>query len=483
MISRAWSKISFNDFTMKFLNRIDRRLAYLDSLFGEHSITWSPIPDSPQQQAYYSPSDELLFGGQAGGGKSDLILGLAITQHKRSLILRRRKTDLSAIISRARDLTGALGTASMIIGDRLIEFGGCKDEASKIKYKGRPHDLKCFDELSEFTQSQYEFITAWNRTADPGQRCRIIATTNPPDTNDGRWILERWAAWLDPSHPNPAQSGELRWFLGNKEVDGPEPVNGEYPRSRTFIRSSVEDNPYMLASGYDRLLDNLPDGLREKLRYGDFTFEIEDNPRQLIPTGWIEQAQQRYIDGEFTEGQIVLGVDPARGGRDRTVIAVRRGNRIDVYSYAGSKTPDGQTVVQAILQHWVEGAPIHVDVVGIGASVVDRLREMSYPVVPLNFGSKSVSRDRSGLLRMLNLRAECYWKMRDFLDPQWNPTIAIAPDSQLLTELSAARYRLVCGGIQVESKEEIYQRLLRSPDLADAVVMAAYASISYSSAF
>ena len=471
---------------MKILKAIDRKLRAIDEMMGsaKDEFSWQPIKDSPQAQAYFCEADELLFGGQAGGGKTDLIVGLALTNHQRSLILRRRATDLSALISRTRELTGALGTASMRIGSRILEFGGCKDDASKFKYKGRAHDLKAFDELSEFSQDQYQFICAWNRTADPNQRCRIVATTNPPDTNEGRWIIQHWAAWLDPAHPNPAKSGQLRWFLGNEEVDGPDPINGQLPRSRTFIRAAVEDNPYMMASGYDRLLDNLPDGIREKLRLGNFTYEIEDNPRQLIPSGWIESAQQRYREGQYRDdGNVTIGVDPARGGIDRTVLAVSRGDVVQVYGYPGSKTPDGSSVVQLILQHWTSESNINLDVIGIGASVIDYLRDLGYSCKAVNFSSASHRRDRSGLLKFSNLRTEIFWNLRDELDPHYNPTIALPPDPGVLSELTAIRYRLSHRGIQCESKDEIRSRIGRSTDVADAIALSRYRSLTYSGSF
>gem|GEM_PF-3649773 len=71
-------------------------------------------------------------------------------------------------------------------------------------------------------------------------------------------MVRRWAAWLDPKHPNPAKDGELRWYLstdsGEVEVDGPGPhdVNGRMTRatSRTFIRSKLSDNPDLAATDY-----------------------------------------------------------------------------------------------------------------------------------------------------------------------------------------------------------------------------------------
>ena len=108
----------------------------------------------PQHEAYHCQADELFYGGQAGGGKSDLLLGLALTAHERSLILRRVNRDVGSLIDRTADI---LGTRSGYNGQshiwrrpdgRTLEFGGCQYEHEKERYKGRPHDLKAFDELS-----------------------------------------------------------------------------------------------------------------------------------------------------------------------------------------------------------------------------------------------------------------------------------------------------------------------------------------------
>ncbi|MGA0200449.1 MAG: LAGLIDADG family homing endonuclease, partial [Prochlorotrichaceae cyanobacterium] len=151
---------------------------------GKAIVTIEKFPDTYSRCITVSnPNGLYITDGFNVTHNSDLIIGLALSQHKRSLFIRKHWTDLSAILSRIRDLTGAQGSAQIRLDDRLIELGGCKDANSKQKYRGRPHDLKAFDELSELRQEDYEFISAWNRTAEPGQRCRIVATTNPPDTN------------------------------------------------------------------------------------------------------------------------------------------------------------------------------------------------------------------------------------------------------------------------------------------------------------
>jgi hypothetical protein len=162
---------------------------------------WTPLP-GPQTLAYHTPADELFYGGAAGGGKSDLLLGLAATSHLKSLILRRESTQLQELIQRSHDLfsgngkfNGTFNTWKLANG-RMLEMAGVKDEQNKQRWKGRAHDLKCFDELSDFTESQYLFITAWNRTTTLGQRCRIVGAGNPPSTAEGEWVIRRWAPWL-----------------------------------------------------------------------------------------------------------------------------------------------------------------------------------------------------------------------------------------------------------------------------------------------
>lgn len=195
-------------------------------------MVWVPNP-GPQTDAYFSEADEVFYGGQAGGGKTDIELGLAVTAHQRSLILRRTNKEAGGLVER---LAGILGTRDgwnsqggiwRLPTGATVEIGGCQLEEDKQKYKGNPHDLICFDEISDFTESQYTFIIGWNRSADQKQRCRIVGAGNPPTRPEGLWVIRRWAAWLDPQHPRPAKPGELRWYTTvegkDTEVDGPGP--------------------------------------------------------------------------------------------------------------------------------------------------------------------------------------------------------------------------------------------------------------------
>lgn len=274
---------------------------------GTQSLAWVPNP-GPQSDAYFCEADELFYGGQAGGGKTDLGLGLALAAHRRSLILRRVNKDAVKLVERFAEILGHRnGYNGQLqrwrLGDRLIEFAGCEHEDDKQRFKGDPHDLIYVDEAADFHESQYRFIVGWNRSADTHQRCRVVVGSNPPTTAEGLWVIKYWSPWLDPLHPRPAKPGELRWFTtgpdgGDIEVDGrgPHLIGGEQvlARSRTYIPARMADNPDLKDSGYAAVLAGLPEELRRAYRDGDFSAGMKDDDYQVIPTAWIEAAQRRW---------------------------------------------------------------------------------------------------------------------------------------------------------------------------------------------
>jgi hypothetical protein len=197
-------------------------------------------------------ADELFFGGSAGGSKTQTLIGLALTKHQRSLILRRTNKEASKLVDEiaavfgSRDGYNGQENVWRLADGRVIDIGGCQYEDDKQKWKGIAHDGLFWDEIADFSESQFRFINTWNRTAVPGQRVRVVAAGNPPTTPEGFWVLKYWGPWLDKNHPNPAAPGELRWFTTVKGVDtevegrGPHLIDGEMitARSRTFIPAS-----------------------------------------------------------------------------------------------------------------------------------------------------------------------------------------------------------------------------------------------------
>lgn len=312
-----------------------------------------------------------------------------------------------------------------------------------------------------------------------GQRLRVVLTGNPLTTPEGEWIVRRYAAWLDPDHPNPAKSGELRWYanVDGKEVERPNGNNfrnGDewvYPRSRTFIPGVMVS--YLKDAGYEKILQNLPEALKRKLLHGDFGVKPEDDLWQVIPTSWVQAAMDRWEDIKPEVPMTALGADIARGGRDKTVVACRYGNWFDkLVKVDGSETDDGMKAFQVIKGAQKNNCLMAFDPIGVGAAVYDIMKENREKYEPVNFAEGSDEFDKSGQYKLRNKRAECYWKFREALDPDNGENIALPPDRELYVDLRTPHYKITSQGITIESKEDIKKRINRSPDCADAVVMA-----------
>lgn len=201
---------------------------------------------------------------------------------------------------------------------------------------------------------------------------------------------------------------------------------------------------------------------------GQFCSSDEDS---VIPLAWVEEAVVRW-EASTTRGSITcLGVDVARSGSDDTVLAPRHGLRIDElrrYSLEDTMATTGR--VAGVLR---QGGYAIVDVIGLGAGVVDRLREMGLPVVAFNAAEGTPALDSSGELGFVNKRSAAWWNMRELLDPTSGADLELPPDDLLIGDLTAPKWRVMSGGrIQVESKDDIRKRLGRSTDSGDAVIQA-----------
>lgn len=448
----------------------------------------------PQTNACFTLADETFYGGQAGGGKTDLGLGLAITQHSRSLILRRINKDAVKLVERVEEIVGhrngyngqlqrwKLDAGGIV---RLVEFGGCEQEGDKQRYKGDPHDLIVFDEGTDFLQSQFRFIIGWNRSANRNQRCRVLVTSNPPTTAAGLWVIQYWGAWLDPNHPNPAVPGELRWYTTvndvDTEVDGPGPhvIEGEpapvMARSRTYIPAALSDNPDLAQTNYASVLAALPDELRRAYRDGDWSVGQRDDDFQVIPTAWIEAAQQRWTEHPPKgEAMTAMAVDVAPGGGDQRVICWRYAGWYGPFDAKREADKTGRKTAADVILHRHDNCPVVVDLGGgWGGDAVIALKDNGVTVVAFNGVSAATGRTRDGKLKFRNKRAGAVWKFREALDPsqEGGSIVDLPPDPELKADLASYRWENTLGGILIEDKEKMRERLGRSPDKGDAAVM------------
>jgi hypothetical protein len=470
------------------------KLSQLDEFIAQEFAKeiWLPLP-GPQTLAYHCKADVLFYGGAAGGAKTDLLLGLAAREHYRSAIYRREFTQVKSIEERSEELFSAYGhynksTHIWIFKDgRRIELGAVNNVGDEIKYQGRPRDFIGFDEVTHFTKPQFVFLTGWNRSVRRGQRKRVVAAGNPPTTIEGNWVIEYWPCWLDENYPNPAQPGELRYFITDAhgkttEVETADPI--EYkgktivPQSRTFIPSSLDDNLYLEGTGYETVLNSLPEPLRSQLLFGDFKAGMKDDPWQVFPTVWLRQAQARWKKRKPPLAPIdQIGVDVSRGGQDRTVITPRWKNYFgEQRVHEGVTTSDGPKVaalVIAVPQINLNVTIAAVDVIGVGSSVYDSLAANHIKVVKLNASEGTEEVDKaSGRLGFINFRALWAWRLREDLDPDSGMDLAIPDDPELFAELTAMRWKLTVRGIQILGKDEIKEIIGRSPDKGESLIYA-----------
>tara|TARA_R110000868_G_scaffold411755_1_gene708907 strand:- start:24136 stop:25740 length:1605 start_codon:yes stop_codon:yes gene_type:complete len=480
-----------------------RQIAIEQAQAATSSLLWVPNP-GPQTTAYFSEADETLFGGEAGGGKSDLVIGLSLTEHQRSLVLRRTNAEAVKLFDRYEEIIGNRDGSNeqkgWKIGGRIIDIGGCQLEKDKQKRKGIPHDLKAFDELVDFSESQYTFIIGWCRSNDPGQRCRVVSTTNPPTRPEGMWVVRRWAAWLDPKHPNPAHDGELRWYTtvngADTEVDGPGPhmIEGRevMAKSRTFIRSKLADNPNLTrTSAYAATLDALPKELRDAYREGKFDAGLKDAPFQAIPTAWIQAAMDRWTEKPRPGVPMCgMGVDCTGGGDDPMVISPRYDGWFDrLIIIPGADIPPervGKHSAGLVLSHRRDKAIVVVDMGGgYGGALYEALHDNEISAVPHKGAESTSQRTKDGQYRFYNKRSQVIWRFREALDPDQvgGSPIELPPDPTLMADLAAPAFWVAKvegqAAIQIEQKEAVCARIGRSTDRGDAVVMSWSAGPTY----
>lgn len=486
---------------------------------------WITQP-GPQAAAYDSAADELLYGGAAGGGKTDLLLGLATTAHERSLLFRRQSTDLDGLWERLTNITAGRRAATnsvkkqmRLTDGRVIEGGHLEKPGSERSWMGRPHDLIGFDEGAQLDELKVEFVMRWLRSTTAGQRQRVVIATNPPipeirdgimvDNGVGDWLLRWFAPWIDERYPAPAAEGELRWCFMVVEgdrlttvwVDGP----GAYDykthefqpdatqedidagrviiaRSRTFIRSLASDNVFLKGTGYIERLSSTPEPLRSMLMQGNFSVRGEDHPMQVIPTLWVTQAQQRWLQrkalGELERlRMLVLSGDIAQGGADTTVLAPLYETDMfgNLITQPGRLTPTGREVLSMILTTRSDKALVVLDATGGWAGSTTTLLDEHQDIQVEQFLASAASTDWTpdGVYKYANGRTKIWWNFRLALDPKSGFEIALPPSTRLMAQLTTPHWKPKGKLLYIESKDEIKTRLNgASTDEADAVLQA-----------
>lgn len=210
--------------------------------------------------------------------------------------------------------------------------------------------------------------------------------------------------------------------------------------------------------------------------------KADADPWRVIPSGWVIGCQHLELP---EDDPIEAGIDVGAGG-DRTVVFERRGQRAGRHLVFRDSDPMASVgKIAEALREW-RIAKAKIDVIGVGWGVYGRIRELSSrhnpagdcthstEILPVNFAEKS-----SNPKRFLNRRAEVWWNVgrENSRLRRWDLSVL---DDEAMAELAAPRYQIVdsSGKIKIEGKDEIIKRLGRSPDLADAVLLAFYEGVA-----
>jgi phage terminase large subunit len=337
-----------------------------------------------------------------------------------------------------------------------------QDEGVKFQGFHADHILVILDEAPGIDPKIWEAIEG----ARAGGDVRILALGNPTiasgtfhesfHANRDQWNLFTISAFDTPNF-----DGISLTFTG---ADGKPVKLGNGDRDLLSLPDEELDQnvrPYLTTKRWvkERFAEWGPDNhLWEARVCGQFPAQSEDS---LLSLKWLEAVKARVGGGD---GRISAGVDVAGPGEDETVLCFRRGREVLSIEAWPDSDPRGKVVAR--LNEVKEQLDlVNVDSIGIGEGMYQHLQDMGFNAIRVNVGEAAQDTEK-----FFNRKAEAYWGLRERIQ---RGDMSGLLDEKAIGQLAGIRYKHTPRGqIQIESKEDARKRGVKSPDRAEAVMLA-----------
>jgi hypothetical protein len=367
-----------------------------------------------------------------------IVITTAPTDRQVSEILWR---EIRAFAAKAKPHGHPLGgklfqTCRWEFGEDHFAIGFSTNDSDPAKFQGfhAPHVLVIADEAAGISEKIFEGITAVLK----GAHSRLLAIGNPT-TLEG-WFYE-------------AFKSEGWYSMHISAFDTPNVTQGRIVMPGLVTAADIEQARIDYGEGASvyqaRVLGQFPDRLDDT----------------MIPIRWVEEAGEREPP---MEGEIVVGADIARGGNDSTVFVARCGmNAFIAVEYKGIDTMESTGRLATFCRE-VKAQRAQIDVVGLGAGVVDRLAELmpELEIVEMSAGKKAHDEEHYA-----NAGAEWYAGLAEMLRDQ-RAGGEVFRNKRVIGELTSRKRRMRSDGrYELEPKHEAQKRGARSPDWGDAIAM------------
>ena len=440
------------------------------------SKRYDPRRNDKQMIFHAAPETYKLYGGAMGGGKTGALINEGIQLNldypgNFGLLMRKtwpsfRDTDLPQLekfmdLALVADWNKSEKMIVMINGSR-IRYGGTGDKPNDWeKFMSGEYGWIALDQAEQFTLLEFQMLATRLRLMIEGIRYLFLLSCNP---NIG-WIKEL--------------------FIENNLED------------YIFIPALPEDNRENLPAGYiERMEKVLTSNQRKALLKGDW--EAVGEPDNVYTYLEVQKAAKRRLE---PSEPVEIGADIARSGEDETTIFLREGLRIQLHSEAR-----GHDLMRTTGEIWVccqkkiipiwkdrlKMIKIKIDADGLGAGVVDRLKEqrrekeeiyteMILKLVKKDKREELIKAEYRIRIRIVeihgagkakepaiykNQRAEIHMGLRELM-----PDLDIPDNRELTTQLMAIKYKQNSAGqIEIIPKDKIKEKLGRSPDLAEGLI-------------